>query len=115
VMVNYCYSIVKSYFTKNDKFDSFNFLRSFGLLMFFGLTSLINIILFPFDLGKETIFFSAFIAILILVLHFIFPGYKCQESFLMKSRSHINVLFSLFCAVVIIITLISFYLMSVRY
>lgn len=113
-MINYCYSIVKSYFTKNDKFDSFNFLRSFGLLMFFGLTSLINIILFPFDFGEKSIFFCAVIAILILAIHFIFPGYKCHESFLMKSRSHINFLFSLFCSVVIIITVISFYQMSLR-
>lgn len=83
--------------------------------MFFGLTSLINIILFPFDFEKESIFFSAFISILILAIHFIFPGYKYHERFLTKSRSQITILFSLFCVAVGLITLVSFYLMSLRY
>lgn len=113
-MINYCYSIVKCHFSQNGDERSFNTVRSFAIIMFFGLTSLINILLFPFSLGRGGVLFSTFIAIIILAIHFVFPGYKCSEKIIKKTKDQINGLLLLLVVVVVLLTILSFYLTSLQ-
>lgn len=115
-MINFCYSIVRSYFTdENGKYDSFNGAQTFALLMFFGLTGLLNIILFPFSLGASSIMFSAGMVLTILIIHMIIPGYECKEKFLTRTRAQINLAFIYFTAIVLTIFFIAVYLNTLQF